>query len=265
MVMQLAIEQLSFSYGSRPVIQDVSFEAHGGEVLGIIGPNGSGKSTLLKLISRVLVPTRGRILIDGEDTSQWNPRQLARVMAVVPQDTQIYFDFTADEVVEMGRNPYLGRFQGMSPKERTIVKAAMDVTNTLEFVGRSIMELSGGERQRVIIARALAQEPKVLLLDEPTASLDINHEVEVFELVRGLTIQEGLVTVAVLHDLNLAAEYCDHLLLLSRGAVTAHGSVEEVLAEDNIASVYGLDVAVYANVLTGRPHVQPLPRNRNHR
>ena len=261
MAMQLVIENISFSYGARPVIRDVSFSVQGGEILGIIGPNGSGKSTLLKLISRVLVPAQGRVLIDGEDTSRWSPRSLARTLAVVPQETRILFDFTAEEIVEMGRSPYLGRFQVMTPRERSIVKTAMESTNTLEFAQRSVMELSGGERQRVIIARALAQEPQVLLLDEPTAALDINHEVEIFELVRNSTIKEQLVTIAVMHDLNLAAQYCDNLLLLSEGTVTAYGPAEAVLAADNIASVYGLDVIIYKNQLTGRPHVQPLPRN----
>jgi iron complex transport system ATP-binding protein len=263
MANQLMVENLGFSYGLSPVVQDVSFAVGGGEFLGIIGPNGSGKTTLLKLISRLLVPGQGRVLVDGQDTSRWSHRALARTMAVVPQETQVHFDFTVEEIVEMGRSPYLGRFQAMSKHDRDIVTAAMEATNILPLAGRSIQELSGGERQRVIVARALAQEPEVLLLDEPTASLDINHEVEIFELLRTLTIQEGLVSIAVLHDLNLAAEYCDRLLLLSQGKVSAMGGAEEVLTAENLSSVYGIDVVVYENFLTGRPHVQALVHNEN--
>ena len=263
MTMQLMVENLSFSYGPSPVVQDVSFTMGAGEILGIIGPNGSGKTTLLKLISRLLVPDQGKVLIDGQDTSRWSHRSLARTMAVVPQETQIHFDFTVEEIVEMGRSPYLGRFEAMSKYDRDVVIAAMEATSILPLAGRSIRELSGGERQRVIVARALAQEPQVLLLDEPTASLDINHEVEIFELLRTLTIQEGLVTIAVLHDLNLAAEYCDHFLLMSQGRVAATGMVEEVMTADNLSSVYGIDVVVYENFLTGRPHVQALGHNQD--
>ncbi|NLK07457.1 MAG: ABC transporter ATP-binding protein, partial [Firmicutes bacterium] len=240
MTMQLIADSIKFSYGLRAAVSDVSFKAAGGEILGIIGPNGSGKSTLIKLISGVLRPTNGNVLINGEDTTLWSPRRLAQTVAVVPQDTQIAFDFTADEIVAMGRNPYISRFQSITNNDMDIIKAAMTATNTSQFAGRSILELSGGERQRVIIARALAQEPKVLLLDEPTAALDINHEVEIFELVRRLTKQKQLVTVAVLHDLNLAAEYCHRLLLLSRGTVAAYGSAETVLEPENISAVYGL-------------------------
>ncbi|NLJ84868.1 MAG: heme ABC transporter ATP-binding protein [Firmicutes bacterium] len=261
MTNSLVVQNLSFAYGEWPVIKNVNLSVKGGEILGIIGPNGSGKSTLLKLISRVLVPDQGRVFINGEDVSLWSRRRLARTLAVVPQDNQIQFDFTAGEIVDMGRSPYLGRFQAMSSRDRQAVKVAMRATGTTTLAERSVMELSGGERQRVIIARALAQEPQVLLLDEPTASLDINHEVEIFQLLRHLTARRQLVTIAVLHDLNLAAEYCDNLLLLSAGAVTAWGTVEEVLTSSNISSVYGLDVAIYENRVTGRPHVQPLPRN----
>ncbi|NMB47157.1 MAG: heme ABC transporter ATP-binding protein [Firmicutes bacterium] len=263
MAKQLVVGNLSFGYDIRPIMQDISFTVSSGEMLGIIGPNGSGKTTLLKLISQLLVPDEGRVLIDGEDTSLWSHRTLARTMAVVPQETQIRFDFTVEEIVEMGRSPYLGRFQAMTKHDREIVVEAMRATSVLPLAKRSIMELSGGERQRVIVARALAQEPQVLLLDEPTASLDINHEVEIFELLRTLTIQEGLVSIAVLHDLNLAAEYCDRLLLLSQGRVAAEGFAEEVLTEEIISSVYGIDVVVYKNLVTGRPQIQALAPSLN--
>lgn len=263
MARQVVVENLSFSYGIGPVVKDVSFTVVAGEVLGIIGPNGSGKTTLLKLISRVLGPDQGRVLIDGKDTRGWSHRDLARTMAVVPQETHIQFDFTVEEIVEMGRNPYLRRFQAMSKYDRDIVVEAMRAANVLHMSGRSVKELSGGEKQRVIVARALAQEPEVLLLDEPTASLDINHEVEIFELLRALTTREGLVSIAVLHDLNLAAEYCDYLVLLDQGSVAVAGSAEEVLTAENISSVYGVDVIVYENFLTGRPHVQALASNQH--
>jgi iron complex transport system ATP-binding protein len=263
MARQLTIDNLGFSYGVVPVVQDVSFTVTAGDMLGIIGPNGSGKTTLLKLISRLLRPQQGRVLIDGEDTSLLSYRALARTMAVVPQETHIHFDFTVEEIVEMGRSPYLSRFQAMSRRDRNIVTQAMEATNILSLAGRSVLELSGGERQRVIVARALAQEPEVLLLDEPTASLDINHEVEIFELLRTLTINEGLISIAVLHDLNLAAEYCDHLLLLSEGKVAASGLAEEVLSAENLSKVYGIDVVVYENRLTGRPQIQALVPSRN--
>ena len=260
---QLIIDNLGFSYSAVPVVQDVSFRVAAGDMLGIIGPNGSGKTTLLKLLSRLLKPQQGRVLIDGQDTSLWSYRALARTMAVVPQETQVQFDFTVEEIVEMGRSPYLSRFQAMSKHDRDIVTWAMQATNVLPLARRSVLELSGGERQRVIVARALAQQPEVLLLDEPTASLDINHEVEIFELLRILTVNQGLISIAVLHDLNLAAEYCDHLLLLSEGKVMAAGLAEEVLSAENLSEVYGIDVIVYENHLTGRPQVQALAPSRN--
>ena len=260
MTNSLVVQNLSFAYGEWPVIKNVNLSVKGGEILGIIGPNGSGKSTLLKLISRVLVPDQGRVFINGEDVSLWSRRRLARTLAVVPQDNKIQFDFTAGEIVDMGRSPYLGRFQAMSSRDRQAVKVAMRATGTTTLAERSVMELSGGERQRVIIARALAQEPQVLLLDEPTASLDINHEVEIFQLLRHLTARRQLVTIAVLHDLNLAAEYVTIFYCYRQGG-DCLGTVEEVLTSSNISSVYGLDVAIYENRVTGRPHVQPLPRN----
>jgi iron complex transport system ATP-binding protein len=258
MASELVVEKVNFSYGRRPIIEDVSFKVKAGEMLGIIGPNGSGKTTLLKIITRLLVPDQGSILIDGIDIATWPPRTLARTMAVVPQETQISFEFSVRDIVEMGRSPYLRRFQAMSKQDREIVAAAMEATNVLSLAERSMTELSGGERQRVIVARALAQEPQVLLLDEPTASLDINHEVEIFQLLRRLTNREGLITIVVLHDLDLAAEYCDQLLLLAQGKVIVGGSPEEVLQDEILARVYGVDVVVYPNPLTGKPQVQVL-------
>ena len=263
MAKELVVEKVNFSYGQRSIIQDVSFQVKAGEMLGIIGPNGSGKTTLLKIITRLLVPERGRILIDGQDTASWSLRTLARTMAVVPQETQINFEFSVRDIVEMGRSPYLRRFQAMSNQDREIVEKAMEATNVLSLAERPMTELSGGERQRVIVARALAQEPQVLLLDEPTASLDINHEVEIFQLLRRLTSQKGLITIVVLHDLDLAAEYCDQLLLLAQGKVIADGSAEEVLQAETLASVYGVDVVVYPNPLTGKPQVQVLVPGRH--
>ncbi len=258
MAKELVVENVSFSYGPRQVIDNISFKVQAGEMLGIIGPNGSGKTTLLKIISRLLVPDRGRILIDGKDTASWSPRAMARTMAVVPQETQISFDFTVRDIVEMGRSPYLRRFQAMSKRDREIVERTMEATNVLHLADRPITELSGGERQRVIVARALAQEPQILLLDEPTASLDINHEVEIFQLLRHLTSRNGLITLVVLHDLDLAAEYCDQLLLLAQGRVIADGSAEEVLKGETLAGVYGVDIVVYPNPVTGKPQVQVL-------
>ena len=262
MARKLVVDNVSFSYGQRPILRDVSFSVKAGEMLGIIGPNGSGKTTLLKIIARLLAPARGRVLIDGRDTADWPPRTLARTMAVVPQETQIDFEFTVQDIVEMGRSPYLRRFQSMSHQDREIIEAAMAATSVLSLAERPMTELSGGERQRVIVARALAQEPKVLLLVEPTASLDINHEVEIFQLLRQLTSQHGLITVVVLHDLDLAAEYCDQLLLLAQGAVVADGSAEEVIKGEILAGVYGVDIAVYPNPLTGKPQVQVLVSGR---
>lgn len=262
MAVYVEVENLSFTYGQQPVISDVSFNVAAGEILGIIGPNGSGKSTLIKLISKVLVPQAGRIRINGEDIRSWSRRRLARTVAVVPQETQIQFAFTVEEIVEMGRAPYLGRLQVGRDRDREIVNEAMRATDILQLADRYVTELSGGERQRVIVARALAQEPQVLLLDEATSALDINHEVEMFELVRALTERERLATVAVLHDLNLAAQYCDRLLLLSQGRVKAIGRPEVVLTAENIATVYGTEAVIHTNPLTGKPQVLVLPKRR---
>lgn len=239
----LKIKNISFSYESVKALENVDFEAKDGEVLGIIGPNGSGKTTLLRCINRVLKPKVGAVLIDEKDISRLERREIARKIGVVPQHSTI-FPFTVFDVVLMGRFPYMKKFGGENPNDFEVVKNALKLTGVLHLAERLIDELSGGEMQRVMIARALAQEPDVLLLDEPTLHLDINYQLEVLELVRKITEEKKLITLLVSHDLNLAARYCDKLLLLNSGKIHSIGSVSEVLTPEKIKEVYHVDVEV---------------------
>ncbi len=237
----IEIKDIEIFYGDRKVLESICLSAENG-FTGIIGPNGSGKTTLLKSISRVLKPTRGIILLDGKDVYELKARDVAKNMAVVSQDTYLKFDFTAMDVVLMGRNPHLGRFEIEDADDMEIVEKAMRLTNTWHLADRSITEISGGERQRVIIARALTQEPGILLLDEPTTHLDINHQIEILDLIKELS--KRLVVIAVFHDLNLAARYCDELIMLSNGKIFASGKPEDVITPENMESVYGIEVIV---------------------
>jgi iron complex transport system ATP-binding protein len=251
---------LTVGYGDGSVLRDVSVGAARGQLAGIVGPNGSGKSTLVRALSRVLEPKRGRVLLDGVDVYRMSARSLAQRLAVVAQDTAVGFDFSVREVVLMGRAPHLSRFGIEGPQDYTIAQEAMEQTNTAVFAERAITSLSGGERQRCMIARALAQQPEVLLLDEPTAHLDLNHQIEILDLVRKLTAERGLATMVVLHDLNLASQYCDHLVLLAEGEVLAAGSPQEVVTQENIRAAYGTEVQVRPHPATGRPYFTLLSR-----
>jgi len=245
-------------YGSTKILENVSLSVKAGDLVGILGPNGSGKTTLLKSISRTLKPYKGTILLNEKDIYSLKSVDVAKQMAVVPQDNTISFSFTALEVVLMGRNPHLERFQMETEKDMAIARKAMDLTNTWYLAARPVNELSGGERQRVIIARALAQEPKVLLLDEPLTYLDIINQLEIMDLVKSLCEKEGIIVMAVVHDLNLAARYCNYALLLKDGKVFAAGSLDQVLTSGNIKSVFQVDAIVKKNVVTNSLYITPL-------
>ncbi|XHH10389.1 MAG: ABC transporter ATP-binding protein [Candidatus Bathyarchaeia archaeon] len=254
----LNVNGVECRYGSVSVLSDITLEVKPGCFLGILGPNGSGKTTLLKSISRVLKPYGGSILIDKEDIYTLKPKQLAQKMAVVPQFSNVGFNFSAMDVVLMGRNPHLSDFQMENAKDVTIARKAMELTNTWNLANRPINELSGGEAQRVIIARALAQEPKILLLDEPISHLDIINQIEIMDLVKNLCVNNGLAVIAVVHDLNIASRYCDLLLMLKDSKIFAFGPVEEVLTRENIQNVFGIDAIVRKNPVTNCPYVIPL-------
>ncbi|MFQ6097614.1 MAG: heme ABC transporter ATP-binding protein [Armatimonadota bacterium] len=256
---RLVIRDLVIHYGSVPALEGVSLEVQPGDLVGVIGPNGAGKSTLLKAIARVIRPDRGCVLLDGEDVLRRDTREVARSMAVVPQSSPISFDFTVLEVVLMGRSPHLGRFQTESERDLAIARRAMERTDCADLADRSITQVSGGEKQRVIIAKALAQEPSVLLLDEPTMALDINHQVEILDLVRHLNRTENVTVLAVLHDLNLASQYCDYLVALREGVLFGIGTPEEVITAENIRALYGAQVHVHPHPISGRPQVVLLP------
>jgi iron complex transport system ATP-binding protein len=251
---------VSAGYNATPVVHAVDLSVARGQFCGVVGPNGSGKSTLVRALSRVLTPLSGQVLLDGADLHKMSARSVAQRVAVVGQDNAVAFDFPVREVVLMGRAPHLSRLGFESARDYAIAHKCMDITHTDVFADRPITSLSGGERQRCMIARALAQEPDVLLLDEPTAHLDINHQIEVLDLARRLTADRGLATVVVLHDLNLASQYCDHLLLLSEGRVMAEGTPAQVVTEDHIRAAYGTDVQVRLHPKTGRPYVTLLSR-----
>ena len=249
----LRADRLSVGYHDRQVLHDVSFELRRGELCGLLGPNGSGKSTLLKTLAGVLRAWSGRAELFGADVVALSPRAIARRVAVIPQGVSILFPFTVEEVVAMGRHPHLGRFEREGRGDREAVARALDETDTAALAGRPMDELSGGERQRVVIARALAQEPELLLLDEPTTHLDINHQVEVFELLARLNRERGLTVLAISHDVNVCAEYCRRLMVLREGRLAGDGTPAELVTPELVRAVYGASVSVLANPTSGAP------------
>jgi iron complex transport system ATP-binding protein len=252
------LEEVSFAYRDRPVLERISLQVERGERFGLLGPTGSGKSTLVRLLSRVLHPASGRILLHGRPLASYAPREVARRVAVVPQETALDFPFSVLEVVLMGRAPHLGGFAFEGERDLAAAEDAMARTGITDLAGRFFHELSGGEKQRVVIARALAQEPEVLLLDEPTTFLDIRHVVETFELLSTLSRERGITLIAVLHDLNLAALYLERLAFLKHGRLHACGDPETVLTYRTIREVYETDVYVHRNDLTDKLNVLPL-------
>lgn len=255
MALKLTINKLSFNYDGIQVLKDVAMEVKLGEMLGIVGPNGSGKSTLLKCINRILKTKQNTVLIDGKDTSQINLKELSKIMGYVPQNSASTFPFTVFDLVLMGRKPYI--HWSLSERDNEIVAEMLDFLGIGELAMRHYDELSGGEQQKVIIARALAQQPRFLLLDEPTSSLDIKHQLEILCILRSLAKTRHCSVIVAMHDLNLASRFSDSMLMLKQGCIFAVGTPDAVLTEENIETVYGVKTRVTTAVL-GRPQVTPL-------
>lgn len=253
--MMLNISNLTCGYDSKVILKDVSIAVEDGQLVGIIGPNGSGKTTLLRAITRILKPESGKITFHEKDVWQMTSRELARSVAVVSQSVEAA-SMTVEEYVLLGRIPHYERFQFLeTKKDRKIATDAMELTDSLKIRNKPMGEISGGERQLALVARALAQEPKLLLLDEPTAHLDIAHQVDILDLVKKLNRERGLTVIMVLHDLNLASEYCQQLVLLSNGQVHKSGTPEEVIDYQTIENTYDTVVIVEKNPISGKPYV----------
>jgi iron complex transport system ATP-binding protein len=265
----LTATDVSFAYPSRrgaasapPVVRNVSLDVARGSLTGLLGPNGCGKTTLLKLLSGVLPPTDGTAALDGRDLRSMSRRDVARRVAVVPQETHPAFDYTTLEMVLMGRHPHLGAFQLEGPDDLSIARESLAATGTLHLADRPFMTLSGGEKQRVVIASALAQSPDVLLLDEPTASLDLGYQLGVQELLARLNLERKVTMVLATHDLNLAAALCDRLVLMRDGRVLASGAAADVLNAAMVRQLYDVDADVRFNERAGHLTVVPVGRPR---
>jgi len=238
----LQLKDVSFAYDERPVLQDFNFDLKPGDLVGILGPNGSGKTTLLRLMAGSLKPARGRVELEGRPLSEFRPKERAKKIAMVPQEFDIVFPFRSREVVLMGRWPHLRPLSWEGPNDLAVSRQAMELTDCLQFSERLVTELSGGERERLLIARALTQEPQVLLLDEPTTHLDLQHQLKIHELFVKLNRERNLSMAVVLHDLNFAALACKQIILLKDGRMVKEGSPEEVLRLEIIEEVFGVPV-----------------------
>jgi cobalamin transport system ATP-binding protein len=256
----LTVADVEFAYGRVPALRGVSLTVASGAFVGVVGPNGSGKSTLVKLLSGYLRPQRGTVRLGDNEVSGLRPRERARRIALVPQDMPVTFDFTTLEVVLMGRFPHLSPLGVESARDVSIARAAMRQTRTEALEDRSLGALSGGERQRVLLARALAQQTPILLLDEPTAHLDVNFQIETLRLLRALHSERGVTVLTVLHDLNLASLYCAHLVMLASGRLLAEGPPEVVLTPEQLEAVYDARIWCEVHPVTQRPYVLPLVR-----
>ena len=245
------LQQVGFKYGAASVLQGLDLQLEKGCCYGVLGPNGSGKTTFLDLLCGLLVPETGTITLCGRLLADWNHWQLARKVALVPQDFVVRFGFTVREVVEMGRHPHLGRFAGLDSRDHELVDVVMEELGIAVFGDRPVTRLSGGEKQRVAVARALAQDPEVLLLDEATSNLDIFHSLSILATIRSRIREQGLTVVAALHDLNLATFFCDRLIFLKNGRLVCQGPIDEVLRAEIIHEVYGVEAEVRQDEFSG--------------
>lgn len=250
-------KQLVFAYQQQPVLNALNMEVPQGAFTAIVGPNGCGKSTFVKQLIKSLKPQSGDIHIFGKPLNSYSHKALGKLIAYVPQATQIGFDFTVEEVVLMGRYPHLKRFQSETPKDREIAAEAMKATGVWALKDKPANALSGGEQQRVIVARALAQEPQILILDEPISHLDLPHQVELMALIRKMAQEKGITVLAIIHDLNLALDYSDYVVMMQGGQVHYSGIPTEIISERSIREIYGLEVCMIQNPVTGNPHVIP--------
>jgi len=253
----LTFEEVGFAYGSTPVLRDLRLRIEPGELTALLGPNGTGKTTCVRLAAGSLTPQRGRVRLFGRDLRTFGAPERARTVAVVPQESPLEFEFRVHEIVAMGRSPHQGLLGLESDEDRKAVAEALQVTGMEGHAGRPLAALSGGEKQRVILARALAQHPRLLLLDEPTAHLDLKHRLAIYALLQRLQ-REGLTTLVVSHDLNLAAAHCGRLVLFRCGEVVADGPPRAVLRREVLREVYEVDLEVRADGEGGAPFVVPL-------
>ncbi len=253
-MVKLKVKDVEFSYASVPVLKDVCIELAASEMLGVVGPNGAGKSTLIRCIDRILQPRKGSILLDGRDINEMRLMELAKKMGYISQSTSQVFPATAFDTVLMGRRPHIG--WRSSEKDTEIALEMMKMLNIEKFAMRDINELSGGQQQKVFIARALTQEPDVLLLDEPTSNLDIRHQLEVMDIIKKIVREKGLSAIMAIHDLNLASRYADRIIMLNGGTIVDAGSPSAVLNSENIKHVY--DVEAIVRNEAGKPYIVPI-------
>ncbi|KGH43239.1 MULTISPECIES: ABC transporter ATP-binding protein [Modestobacter] len=257
----LAAEDLTLAYGERTVIEGLDLLVPPGRITAVVGANACGKSTLLRSMSRLLAPRSGRVLLDGKAVHRLPAKELARTLGLLPQSPIAPEGITVADLVGRGRHPHQRVFSRWSKEDDAAVAAALDATETTPLADRAVDELSGGQRQRVWIAMALAQQTDLLLLDEPTTFLDVAHQIEVLDLLTDLNRTRGTTIVMVLHDLNLAARYADHLVALSGGQIHAAGTPEDVLTEECVRAVFGLDSQVIVDPTSGKPLMLPMGRH----
>lgn len=257
---QISVKDLSFSYNLKKVLEQVDINISKGSFFCIVGPNGSGKSTLLRVISAALKPREGVVIFEGTDINEMKIRSIAKMLSFVPQNTSLEFDFKVSDVVLMGRYPYVNKLKGETTQDFEIAKRAMEYTNISHLRGRNFMELSGGERQRVILAQALAQDTDILILDEPVSHLDLQHQVEILNLIKKMCVDRKLTAITVLHDLNMASAYSDHIIMMKDGKIKEQGTPFETLTAANIKKIFDTDVYVTVSPIGNKPYIYALTK-----